>query len=224
MKRGSQHEYFSSLMREGKIVYCHGVLFRWWNKKSGWLQSPTVIGASSNTPYVKTSARVDGKIIAANVHAVIWDFFTGGNLSQTEPLDLNHIDGIKTNNLFENLELVTKSRNIEHAYELSLIKKQFGEDNHSTTLTTAQVQEIQAMDFNAPLGPVAKRYGVNKTTICLIRARKSRSSEAIGDSVVVPRKQRTRDSAGRITWVSVEQENPISMTQGDRQDAAAGKS
>ena len=178
MKRATSHRYFVELMREGKLVYSHGVLFRLWSRKSGWLPCPAAIGGMAKTPYIKISARIDRKIIAANVHAVVWAYFRGEFDSDVE-LDLNHIDGKKHNNRLENLELITKAGNVQHAYSLGLIKVTYGEDHSTTKLTTEQVREIQAMDRNAPLYPMAKKFGVHKATICLIRARKSRASEAL---------------------------------------------
>ena len=38
-------------------------------------------------------------------------------------MDTNHIDGVKVHNTLENLEWVTHSENMIHAYEKGLIKK-----------------------------------------------------------------------------------------------------
>ena len=43
--------------------------------------------------------------------------------------ELNHKDGDKTNSFIDNLEWVTKSGNIQHAYDTGLKKKFFGSDH-----------------------------------------------------------------------------------------------
>jgi len=46
-------------------------------------------------------------------HRIVWAKFMGYLRAEME---VNHIDGVKTNNAFDNLELVSKSRNQYHAY------------------------------------------------------------------------------------------------------------
>lgn len=54
----------------------------------------------------------------------------------------NHIDGVKTNNCIENLELVTQKENIHHAVRTGL-KRMYGEDNTASLLTNCQAKEIR---------------------------------------------------------------------------------
>lgn len=42
------------------------------------------------------------------------------NANPLAKIDVNHIDGNKTNNFFENLEWVTKKENVEHSWRLGL--------------------------------------------------------------------------------------------------------
>lgn len=47
-------------------------------------------------------------------------------------LEVNHIDGNKLNNNISNLEWVTKSENLAHAYKIGLTPNQDGQNNHNS--------------------------------------------------------------------------------------------
>lgn len=67
--------------------------------------------------YEYVHLRYQGKSKLYSVHRLVGIVYVPGY----EPnLDINHIDGNKTNNHFNNLEWVTRSRNIKHAYENNL--------------------------------------------------------------------------------------------------------
>jgi hypothetical protein len=73
-------------------------------------------------------------------------------------LEVNHIDGVKYNNHYKNLEYVTSKRNKIHAVEMGLIGT--GMDHHHTKPIKISkgciekmlhgVKEIEAMGFHAP--------------------------------------------------------------------------
>lgn len=80
---------------------------------------------------------------------------------------VNHIDGDKLNNNLENLEFVTYSENIQHAYKLGLKSQKKGEDAHRSKLTDDIVREIIRLKreegyANAYLGNI---FNVNANTI-----------------------------------------------------------
>lgn len=61
----------------------------------------------------------DGKRNYMSVHRIVMMTFRGEN---TEKVQVNHINGIKDDNRLENLEWVTQSENMLHAYALGLEK------------------------------------------------------------------------------------------------------
>lgn len=89
----------------------------------------------------------------------------------TELLQVNHIDGVKTNNFLTNLEMVTPLENMRHAIRIGLIS-QNGEDNPSSVLNEKQVLEIRKLFKNGlSKNKLSKMYGVSRRTIRVITER-----------------------------------------------------
>ena len=80
---------------------------------------------------------------------------------------INHIDGCKLNNHFENLEYLTDKENLDHAVKIGLIK--IGSENACAKLTAEQVREIRKLYVKGSsefgYGGLAKLYNVCNATI-----------------------------------------------------------
>lgn len=66
--------------------------------------------------YLKCSLRVNGKTYVRYIHRLVAESF----LDVIEGYEVNHIDGNKLNNDLSNLEWVSRSENIKHAYDKGL--------------------------------------------------------------------------------------------------------
>ncbi len=99
----------------------------------------------------------DGKPSQKAVHYFIALTFLG---VRPVGLEIDHIDGVKTNNRADNLEYVTHAENIRRATELGLQKPRVGSLNGMAKLTEKDVEEIRAHAANSSreAGRAGKRY------------------------------------------------------------------
>lgn len=121
--------------------------------------------AKDGSGYLRTMLkRDDGKMHTIKVHRIIAATFIDNPLNKAE---VNHINGIKTDNRVENLEWVTKEENIKHWVSMGCIGKLIGEDIGTSKLTSEQVKEIRSK-FKPRVYTrkmLAEEYGVKDCTI-----------------------------------------------------------
>jgi hypothetical protein len=88
----------------------------------------------------------------------------------TLDLQVNHIDGDKTNNNVSNLEMVTQSENMQHAVKTGLLVNHKGEEHWDAKLTEKEVKEIRSKYIPNVYGikKLAKEYQVSESTIKFI--------------------------------------------------------
>ena len=78
------------------------------------------------TGYLEIALTKSGKRYFRLIHRIVLETFIGS----MNGLQVNHINGIKTDNRLENLEWCTHSENIKHAYKIGLMNMK-GENNPS---------------------------------------------------------------------------------------------
>jgi len=100
------------------------------------------------------------------VHQLVMLAFVG---PRPEGLQINHKNGIKTDNRLANLEYCTATQNLQHALDTGLRRNLFGENHNMAKLTEAQVLEIKAkLAAGEKQKSIAAEYHVSNATICLI--------------------------------------------------------
>ena len=72
-----------------------------------------------NYGYCITRLRIKKTTITLKLHRIVAFAFLENPLNKQE---VNHINGIKTDNSIENLEWVTRSENLKHAYNLGFLR------------------------------------------------------------------------------------------------------
>lgn len=110
--------------------------------------------------YVRYNLYISGKILKKMAHILVYEAF----ISPVDPsLETNHKNGIRSDNRPENLELVSGSQNVRHAFDV-LGKKPSA---HRAKLTWEQAQEIRRIyaEGNSSYSKLAKQFCIDQSCI-----------------------------------------------------------
>jgi hypothetical protein len=124
-------------------------------------------GSKNSKGYLQKTLKSEAGKRTWRIHRLVLLGFVGPS-----ELDVNHKNGIKTDNRLENLEYLTRADNNRHASRTGLNPGNKGTEHGMARLTEAQVYEIRA---NTKDGHdiLAKEYGVSNVVISKVRLRKS---------------------------------------------------
>jgi len=118
--------------------------------------------------YLCLSGKINGKQVNCFAYRVVWVYFNG---EIPDNLQINHINGIKTDNRLKNLEIVTQLENEKHAFKIGL--KPNGEKHGRAKLTNEKVREIRNRYKKGELQrKIAKDFNISRQHISNIVNRK----------------------------------------------------
>ena len=135
---------------------------------SRWKGSKKIMhSVVSTNGYPCVNLTVGSKKYKFSVHRLVAKYFLP---DFDESLEVNHIDGVKTNAAYWNLEMTTRSGNELHAYRIGLKPKRKGEDSFVAKLKNDQVLNI----FNSSMTcvEIGNKYGIDDSTVSNIRTGK----------------------------------------------------
>lgn len=106
------------------------------------------------------------------VHRIVADAFLPPSAYR---LEVNHLDGNKTNNAWTNLERSTRDENMFHASRAGLLAR--GERHGNAKLTDADVDAIRARRSDGESGvSIARAFGTSPSTVCRIFRNQTRKA------------------------------------------------
>jgi len=104
------------------------------------------------------------------VHRIVYETFCG---QIPKGLQINHINGIKTDNRLSNLEMVTAKQNMTHAVLTGLKKGNPDETNSMAKLSKSEYLEIIQMIIDGCSNTdISNKYGLHSRYVSLIRGKK----------------------------------------------------
>lgn len=118
--------------------------------------------------YLSVGVHLNNKQKTIKVHRLVAIAFIPNLFNKAS---VNHINGIKSDNRFENLEWCTSKENTKHAIKNNLIIFKKGEDSKCVKLNNIKVLEIR--ESNLTPTQLSKIYNISRTTIYDIKLNKT---------------------------------------------------
>ncbi|HCN5579784.1 TPA: HNH endonuclease [Escherichia coli] len=145
-----------SVTTDGRVYPHSRVDSRGRLQKGRWLKP-----VNHSDGYLYVNLRDKGALKKHYIHRLVAAAFIDNPNSLPQ---VNHINGIKSDNRVDNLEWVTGCQNMVHASKSGLLNPISGERHYCAKLTTEQVKEIRACKSMSQR-EMARMYGVSKATI-----------------------------------------------------------
>lgn len=143
---------------------------RLYSKKSNRLMVPVI----NNSGYIKYRIRINKKEISILAHRMVADTFLPKPDSK-DKTDIDHINGIKVDNYYLNLEWVTRSENIKRSFEMGLSHVDGGEKAILAKYSDEEIKKCILSYFNGEsLTSISERSGISKTNLRSVLRQESR--------------------------------------------------
>lgn len=110
-----------------------------------------------------TSNTIPIRKISINIHKLVALTFLSTTINNP---DVNHINGIKTDNNVCNLEYCSRKENIAHSYKMGL--SAIGEDRPQAKLSNANVIQIRLLGLTKTHAEIAKIYNISHQNVTRI--------------------------------------------------------
>lgn len=135
-----------------------------------------------------------GKVKHCFVHRLVAEVY----VDNPENKDfVNHKDGNKLNNNYDNLEWVTFSENIQHAFDTGLNKGFVGVENARAVLNDADVVQIyKRLQLGEKSKDLAEEFGVERTAISKIKRKElwQHVTNELDDIYIKPKSKKMDES------------------------------
>lgn len=136
--------------------------------KGRWDKIPRIMKPVLILEYMYIKLCKAGKSKIFRIHRLVAQCFIPNPSGKRE---VNHHDGHKLNNHVSNLEWVTQSENVQHAYATGLTPQ--GEDNYQAKLTNEQICYVRENPDGLNARQLAEMFRVSKSRISAIQLGKT---------------------------------------------------
>lgn len=148
--------------------------------------------------YMRVKLWLNGSGRSFLVHRLVAAKYIENTLKLPE---VNHLNGIKDDNRVENLEWVTRSQNLEHAYRTNL-HSQSGENNSNSQLTEQDVISIYELLLDGCRNvDVSKRFNVDVCTVTDIKFKRNWKELLKDFPNIQPKPKKDKLSDSTVMWI-----------------------
>lgn len=114
--------------------------------------------------YLQVTAKQNNVQKTIKIHKLVAEVFIPNPNHYPE---INHKNGISTDNRIENLEWCNRQQNMRHAHKMGLMNMERGEERYNVKLTDEKVKEIKMLREKNKISTrkLAKMFDISRSTI-----------------------------------------------------------